>query len=256
MDADTRHKSQSTGQHAERPENMPAQAPPSRFSLLKGMGKPKDTLPEQKPVTDEEVIERKPAKWKTVLVRALTIFLMVLALALGYVFLLLGEPEEDTAYIQQADEEQIRMSMSALEVPGESNAASLAQTFGQPVLYLSGGTATMERARIYDTAFSGGYARRVTLQYAFSDGETLTVESIRPTAAVRLLGGDEYTLDANNLYTIGGVDAARMDSSDQICVFGQTGTAAYAVYCPKGHEGELTELLRQTALAAAEEAQP
>ena len=37
---------------------------------------------------------------------------------------------------------------------------------------------------LFDTAFHGGYARRMQLTYAFATGETLTVESIRPTAAV------------------------------------------------------------------------
>ena len=145
------------------------------------------------------------------------------------------------------------MPMSALESPGEGNLSTIAETFGQPVMTLYGSGLHMERSRVYDTAFGGGYARRVTLTYAFEDGQTLTVESIRPTAAVTLLGGDGYTLDADSMFYIGGVDAAWMESAERICVFGQTGAAAYAVVCPPSHKADLETLLKQTALVAQDQ---
>ena len=142
------------------------------------------------------------------------------------------------------------MPMGALEIPGEANLQNLANTFGQPVMALYGGPA-LERARVYDTAFGGGYARRVTLTYAFDDGTQLTVESIRPTSAITLLGSG-YSLSVRSLYALGGLDAARMDGGGQICIFGQSDTSAYAVLCPEGHESDLNSLLRQTTLIAPE----
>lgn len=55
-----------------------------------------------------------------------------------------------------------------------------------PVMALYGGL-SMQRARVFDTAFSGGYARRVTLTYAFEDGAQLTVESTAPPRPSRFL---------------------------------------------------------------------
>lgn len=238
-----------------RPEGMPLSAPPTKSDVLRGAKKPKDILPQQKSLTDEEETPQKPARWKTVLVRVLTVLLLVVALALGYLFLLLGEPDEDTAYTRQNAEERITMPMSAVESPGESSMTSLAELFGQPVLSLYGSALTMERSRVFDTAFGGGYARRVTLTYRFEDGSAFLAESVRPTAAVTLLGGSGYSLNADSLYYIGGVDAARMESDSEICVFGQTDGAAYAILCPKAHAQELETLLKQTALTAAEAAQ-
>ena len=235
-----------------RPENMPLNAPPTRGDALRGVKKPKDILPAQRSLTDEEELPQKPARWKTVLLKGIAALLLIVALGLGYLFLLLGEPDEDAAYTRQAEEERITMPMSAVESPGESNPASLAETFGQPILSLYGSALTMERSRVYDTAFGGGYARRVTLTYRFDDGSALSVESVRPTAAVTLLGGNGYTLDADSLYYIGGVDAARMENSSTVCVFGQTDAAAYAVLCPKEHAQDLETLLKQTALTAAD----
>lgn len=200
----------------------------------------------QKPITDEPEV-KKPSALKRALLRVGAAVLLVIALVFAYLFLLLGEPDEDARYAADTPQEVITMPMSPFEAPGESNVQNLADTFGQPVLSVYQGL-KMQKARIYDTAFEGGYARRVTLTYAFDDGAVVTVESIRPTSAVTLLGGSGYSLDATSLYTLGGIDGARMDNDAQICVFAQTGTAVYAVLCPKNHEKDLGDLLRLTLL--------
>jgi len=210
---------------------------------------PGQPLPVQKPVTDEEVVEKKPSRVVRLLKRMGLGVLLVLAIVFAYLFLLLGEPEEDAKYQTRKQEETISMPMGALEAPGESNVELLADTFGHPVLSLGQGM-TMQKARVYDTAFGGEYARRVTLTYAFEDGQMLTVESIRPTAAATLLDEKGYRLDASSLYTLGGLNAARMDNDDSSCVFAQSDVAVYAVICPGSHADELEGLLRYTTLVA------
>ena len=204
------------------------------------------------PLPQDDGGEEKKNPLKKLLVRIGTALLVVIAVAAAYLFLLLGEPEEDAKYAADARQETITMPMSPFEAPGESNVRHLADTFGQPVLSVYQGLA-MQKARIYDTAFSGGYARRVTLTYAFDDGALVTVESIRPTSAVTLLGQDGYSLDATSLYTLGGMDGARMDNDAQICVFTQTESAVYAVICPQNHEKDLGDILRFTMLISPED---
>ena len=199
------------------------------------------------PLEEEEVAVKAPSLFVRVLKRVGFAVLLILALVFAYVFLLLGEPDEDAKYVQDIPEASIAMPMSALEVPGEANVQSLADTFDQPVLSL-GQALTMKKARIYDTAFENGYARRVTLTYAFEDGTELTVESLRPTAAVTLLGKATYRLDAASLYTLGGLNAGRMDDASSLCIFAQSDTAVYAILCPQTHAEELTALLRYTML--------
>lgn len=229
------------------PDGMPHEAPRPAREALHGREKPKDILPEQKPVTDAEE-KRPPSRLRRVLTRVGLGILLIAALAFAYIFLLLGEPvHEEEGEVPAPEESAITMPMNALEVPGAANVESLADTFGQPVLSLYGGL-EMRKARIFDTAFGGGFARRVTLTYTFEDGSPLTVESIRPASAVTLLDEDGYRLNAGALYTLGGVSAARIDNGEQIRVFGQSETAVYAVTCPNAHEGDLTALLRQTVL--------
>lgn len=204
---------------------------------------------QQAPLTEEDISVRQPSKLARFLKRVGLAVLLVLALVFAYLFLLLGEPDEDAKYIQPVAEETITMPMSALEVPGEADVQSLADTFGQPVLSF-GQALKMQKARIYDTAFEGGYARRVTLTYTTEDGSTITVESLRPTAAVTLLKAGGYQLDASHLYTLGGLNAARMDNESTCCIFAQSDTAVYAVICPLSSAEGLTGLLRYTMLVA------
>ena len=201
------------------------------------------------PLGEDEVPLKPPSLLRRVFKRVGFAILLVLALVFGYVFLLLGEPDEDAKYMQQEPEASIAMPMSALEIPGDANVQSLADTFDQPVLSL-GQALNMKKARIYDTAFENGYARRVTLTYAFEDGTEITVESLRPTAAVSLLKQSGYKLDAASLYTLGGLNAGRMDNAASLCIFAQSDAAVYAVLCPQTHAEELTTLLRYTMLIA------
>ena len=234
------------------PAGMPRQAPRPDRSALRG--KPAQTAPvtPQQPVTDEETEPRKPSLAGRILRRIALALLLVLALAFAYIFLLLGEPEEDAKYVEKPAEETISMPMGALDVPGESDGQKLADAFGQPVLMLNQ-TLTMQKSRIYDTAFEGEYARCVAVTYAFEDGQTLLVESLRPTSAVTLLKKDGYTLDASALYTMAGLNAARMQNDSSVCVFAQNDTAVYALTCPASHAEELTNLLRYTNLVAPNE---
>lgn len=213
--------------------------------------------PQHQPLPEDDAAQTvKPTPlWQKALRRAVLGLLIVLALVLGYLFLLMGEPgdELDTTTAAPAMP-PITIPMNALEAPAGANLPSLAETFGQPVLGLRAGEITLQRARMYDTAFGGEYARRVTLTYVMPDGAELLVESIRPIDAITLLEGD-YVLQADRLYAMAGLDAARMQNDDQICVFGQGAGAVYAITMPRNAEFHLDTILKQTLLVNAENQQ-
>lgn len=229
------------------PKGMPT-TPPQNSPTFSGRQKPRDVLPEQKPITDDELITKKPSVIKHFLKIFFSVIALVIAVVFVYLFFLLGEPTEEVKQAVTTVEESIQMPMHAIESPGDSNIQTLADTFDQPVLALFGSELAMQKSRIYDTAFQGGYARRVTITYAFADGTPLLLESIRPTAAIALLGSPDYRLKGGTLYTLGGINAARMDSKTQICIFGQGDGAAYALTCSQAHAEEITTLLRQVGL--------
>ncbi len=221
--------------------------------MAKASGRDARHVPQpEEPLSPEEAVP-KPSRLRRALKRVGFALLLAIALVFAYLFLLLGEPDDDAKYVSKPQEERIAMPMSAVEAPGEVNPQTLAGPFGQAVLSL-GNALDMRMARVYDTAFEGGYARRVTLTYAFEDGATLTAESLRPTEAVKMLnpakGG---TLEGSSHYTLAGLNAARMDSEDTVCIFAQSDTAVYAILCPKAHAEELNTLLRFTTLILPEE---
>jgi len=230
------------------PKQRPVQAADMKSKWLREKEKPQQGLPAQKPVmAEDEVEEAPPSKWKAIFSKVLLYLFLMIAIVFVYIFLLLGEPEDDAQQLANVQEQKITTSMSPLEMPGESDVSTLATTFGQPVLSLYPGVLPMERARIYDTAFDGGFARRVTITYTLETGETLYVDSLRPTGAITLLSGD-FRLDGERTYAIGGVDAGWMENGQLIRVFGQTGEAAYCVTCPISMKEQLPQLLRSTIL--------
>lgn len=228
------------------PEGMPTQVPPRRPQAPPPA---RDQLPVQKPVTDEPE-QRPPAKWKKTVKRVLAVLGLLLSLTVIYVFLLMGEPDEDDQLQRQTarQEESIRVPIAATQVDGTADVNPLATNFGMPVLALYGSPLTLTKATLFDTAFHGGYARRMQLTYAFATGETLSVESIRPTAAVSLLGFGSMTLRMDSLYAIAGMDAVRVDGQDAVLVLARGREAAYAVVCPKTQESGLVALLKQATL--------
>ena len=208
--------------------------------------KPQTTLPTQKPITDEPA-PKAPSRWKPIIRRVLLIIAVIVALALVYVFLLLGEPSEDSELAKQqtAVEETIRVPMAGIQMQSDAELNVLAANFGKPILAMSGEGLTFTEATLTDTAFEGGYARRVRMTYTMSDGRRLVAESIRPTAAVKLLGGG-YSLRVGTLYTLCGLDAARMDSAAETCVFASSADAVYAIVCPT--TDTIGALLKQAVL--------
>jgi hypothetical protein len=244
-----KHFAQREAQSGQRrpPADMPSQAPPRKPPVTAPLQR--NFLPKQQPVTDT-LPTAAPSRWKRVLKRALAILGIILALSIAYIFLLMGEPGEDDQLTAQnaVQEEIIRVPIAATQASSDADLNLLAANFGKPVLALYSSDLTLQKATLYDTAFRGGYARRLTLQYAFSDGSVLIADSIRPTAAVELLKDSNYSLNVNQLYSLAGMDAVRMDTSAQACLIARGSEAVYAIRCPAQHATELAALIKQASL--------
>lgn len=244
-----RPRNPQSGASAQRPTGSPPRGPSP------GAKAPAPPLPKQAPITDE-VLPAPPAKWKAMLKRVGVIVLIVLALALMYLFLLLGEPEDTADEVPRIVEETISVPMAGLETEGNADLTQLAATFGKPLLMLYGNELTLQKASLFDTAFDGGYARRATLTYAFADGRTITVDSLRPTAAASLLRGRDYSLRVDQLLGIGGLDAVRMDGPHDIRILAQSEEAVYAITCPVEHADSLSAVTKLSMLMQPQQNTP
>ncbi len=233
------------------PQDMPTDLPPQASAMMRGKAKPKDILPEQKPLTDEEFIQKPTPKWVKVLKKILFWVLLAVMLVAVYLLLLVAEPSEDSKDLPADDTsatEVIRMPMTALESTGDTDLQRLTDTFGGEMLTLSAQGLALAKTRVYDTSFQGGYARRVEMTYTYTNGETITAVSIRPQSAVELIKEGSYSLTISSLYELGNLTAARMDSDDFVCVFANADTAAIALFVPSSLSGEVSTLLSQTKL--------
>ena len=210
----------------------------------------RDALPVQKPITDEGELVKRPSKVRLFLRRLGVMLLIGIALAMTYVFLLMGEPnvDSDAAPRTALREEAITVPIAAVEAPGGAQLATMAATFGKPLLALYGEPLPLQKVTLYDTAFKGGYARRATLLYETEDGQAIKLESIRPTAAVTLLNHQDSSLYAGNIYSLAGMEAARMDSPNEVCIFAKSDEVVYAVSGPVAYFQEMSALIRQTTL--------
>ena len=65
------------------------------------------------PLPGEEVQEKKPSRLSILLRRIGLAVLVVIAVVFAYLFLLLGEPDDDAKYIQKTPEEQVATVQSA-----------------------------------------------------------------------------------------------------------------------------------------------
>jgi hypothetical protein len=230
------------------PKDMPREVETVRRNYLQEQKR--DDLPAQKALTDEPE-KRPPAKWKAVARKILLVLLLILALAFLYLFLLMGEPDDDDETMLEqtmAQEEIIRMPMTGQELSGTVDVTAAAVSFGKDAMELRSNVLPLLKAALYDTAYQGGYARRLTLTYQFPDGQIVTVDSIRPAGAITLLTDPDYTIRVDTLYTMGGLDAVRMDSDQYIRVAAQSEDAAYVIHYPASHADQFADYLRYAGL--------
>lgn len=209
----------------------------------------RDDLPRQQALTDEPV-RKPPAKWKAVVKKILIFFALLLALAFLYLFLLMGEPDDDSEVLlnQTVQEEILQMPMTGQELTAPVDVTAAAVSFGKDAMELRGEVLPLKKAALYDTAYRGGYARRLTFTYQFPDGQIVTVDSIRPAGAIALLTDPAYAIRLDAVYSMGGMDAVRMDSADYIRLAASGPDAVYVIHFPVSHEDQLADYLRYAGL--------
>lgn len=214
--------------------------------VMYGQTKPKEQTVSQKAA--EEITSEKKNPILRVFLKFFAVLAVIVILVLAYLFLLMGEPEEEQKNMPTITEAKVQGPITPMEGVGEGSLEALPSAFEDSVMYLTQG-AVLEKSRISDTASDGGYARVVALNYVLPSGVIIEVKSIRPVSATNLLKqGDEYTLDGTKMYSLAGMNAGKMSNGKQSVIFAQSDTALYAVVFPESAKEEVTALLRATAL--------
>lgn len=203
--------------------------------------------------------KREPRKPHPRLKKALHVLLMtllaVILVALFYLAVILGQPEEPENAIDIDQTQPLLTASPALNIQSERQVAALAEAFPVPVLaFMEGMGPVLVSGTSYDQAYEGGFARICELRYTTDNGLEITLATIYPARAVELLGKDGYTLTGAAAQNLTGLTAVRMENADHIRLHAQASDAIYALKLPKLTDDTITTVTRVLELVSKESA--
>lgn len=203
--------------------------------------------------------KREPRKPHPRLKKALHVLLMtllaVILVALFYLAVILGQPEEPENAIDIDQTQPLLTASPALNIQSERQVAALAEAFPVPVLaFMEGMGPVLVSGTSYDQAYEGGFARICELRYTTDNGLEITLVTIYPARAVELLGKDGYTLTGAAAQNLTGLTAVRMENADHIRLHAQASDAIYALTLPKLTDDTITTVTRVLELVSKESA--
>ena len=203
------------------------------------------------------VPKREPRKPHPRLKKALHVLLMtllaVILVALFYLAVILGQPEEPENAIDIDQTQPLLTASPALNIQSERQVAALAEAFPVPVLaFMEGMGPVLVSGTSYDQAYEGGFARICELRYTTDNGLEITLATIYPARAVELLGKDGYTLTGAAAQNLTGLTAVRMENADHIRLHAQASDAIYALTLPKLSDDTITTVTRVLELVSKE----
>ena len=203
--------------------------------------------------------KKEPRKPHPRLKKALHVLLMtlltVILVALFYLAVILGQPEEPENAIDIDQTQPLLTASPALNIQSERQVAALAEAFPVPVLaFMEGMGPVLVSGTSYDQAYEGGFARICELRYTTDNGLEITLTTIYPARAVELLGKDGYTLTGAAAQNLTGLTAVRMESADRIRLHAQASDAIYALTLPKLTDDTITTVTRVLELVSKESA--
>ena len=203
--------------------------------------------------------KKEPRKPHPRLKKALHVLLMalltVILVALFYLAVILGQPEEPENAIDIDQTQPLLTASPALNIQSERQVTALAEAFPVPVLaFMEGMGPVLVSGTSYDQAYEGGFARICELRYTTDNGLEITLTTIYPARAVELLGKDGYTLTGAAAQNLTGLTAVRMESADRIRLHAQASDAIYALTLPKLTDDTITTVTRVLELVSKESA--
>lgn len=201
--------------------------------------------------------KREPRKPHPRLKKALHVLLMtllaVILVALFYLAVILGQPEEPENAIDINQTQPLLTASPALNIQSERQVAALAEAFPVPVLaFMEGMGPVLVSGTSYDQAYEGGFARICELRYTTDNGLEITLTTIYPARAIELLGKDGYTLTGAAAQNLTGLTAVRMENADHIRLHAQASDAIYALTLPKLTDDTITTVTRVLELVSKE----
>lgn len=182
--------------------------------------------------------------WRRWLRSALTILATLLLIAVFYVAVVMGQPQDSqaSAVTVRIDQPLLPQLPAAVRITDEKEIDRLTDVFPAPVLHAAYGRALVFVEGVCsDLAWSEGLGRVVTLTYRTETFDTLTVSSIYPARALELIGKGDYTFTGRLGQTIGGLRTVPMQNSTTLRLHAQGEEALYVLTAPQATDAVLRQ---------------
>ena len=204
---------------------------------------------------DQRVKKAHPRLKKALRLVGMT-FATLLLVALFYLAVVLGQPQEPENPITVAQDQPLLAASPALNIQSERQLTTLTQTFPVPILaFMEGMGPTLQSGSSYDLAFENGFARLGELHYTTDNGMAFTLTTIYPARALSLLEKGGYTLMGAAAQNLTGLTAVRMEDKEHIRLHAQASDAVYALTVPQMSEDSLSTVTRVLQLVSPEDGQ-
>lgn len=198
--------------------------------------------------------EKRRPVWRRIVRAVLTALLAVVLIALFYVAVVMGHPQDDGAVIVEAATDQPLLGdADPVIIVSEADMGSLLNAFPAPVMQpLAGSPLLFGGGECRSVPYEDGFARVATISYRTEGGAAFTVQSIYPARALTLVGKDGFTIDGRTGQSLSGLRSVRMESNEQIRLYAQGQEALYVVTTAKLDTAVLRQLTSALQLFEAE----
>lgn len=186
---------------------------------------------------------------KKALKAVLATLLTLLVVAVFYLAVILGQPQENPDAVVISTDQPVLTASPAVTLSSAEQLESMLQAFPVSALYaadssslsLSGGTS-------YDMAYEDGFARILTLSYTTEAGTRVEVQSIYPARALDFVPKGDYHIGQVAGQSIAGLESVRMENGQSIRLHVQAAEGIYVLTVPTMTADELASVTRALQL--------
>lgn len=192
--------------------------------------------------------------------KALRIILGILAAALMiavfYVAVVLGQPQENPEKVIVSPDQPVMTASPAVTLTTENELDAMLRAFPVAALYaVEGSDLTLTGGMSYDATYEDGFARIMILNYtAQLNGKQvdMSVQSIYPARALEFVQRGDYHIAHVAGQALAGLQSVRMEDGEHIRLHAQGAEGIYVLTVPAMTADELAAVTRSLQLYTKE----
>lgn len=181
----------------------------------------------------------------------------LVTIAVFYIAVVLGQPQEDPETVHVMMDQPLTSAAPAQTLTGADELPRLLENFPVPMLYaVEGSGLTLTGGMTYDATYEDGFARIGILTYQTTlNGRTadMTVQTIYPARALAFVPRGAYRIAKVAGQPLAGMPSVRMEDGEHIRLHVQGAEGIYVLTVPLMSADELAAVTRALQLYAPEE---